>query len=79
MLSTVNPSAGVAKSGLRRGAQDPVAKAFVGSNPTSRTKLLIRRQKELSEDTTPDEMAVRRCLRLHISRLLRGYCSVPKM
>jgi hypothetical protein len=29
--------AGVAKFGLRRGAQDPVAKAFVGSNPTSRT------------------------------------------
>ena len=49
-------SAGVAKSGLRRGAQDPVAKAFVGSNPTSRTKLLMRCQEKL-------EAARRHCMR----------------
>jgi hypothetical protein len=33
--------AGVAKPGSRRGAQNPVAKAFVGSNPTPRTNLLV--------------------------------------
>ena len=34
-------SAGVAKPGQRRRAQDPVPQGFVGSNPTPRTILLV--------------------------------------
>ena len=51
----ISASAGVAKSGLRRGAQDPVAKAFVGSNPTSRTNIWMRlRKKSATTRVTTD-------------------------